>query len=126
MTTNYLRLVFLSEFLVAVVAVFTGWSEIGGQAVLDVMPWGWKCGLGLGLAIAFVAYTAAVVSNDSPWNLRAARWLGLIVVLLLGMGMVTYYYSLQTQNQNGESGEDPDNPVSSLQSNTFRLTLPNV
>lgn len=99
MTHRYLRIVFLSEFLVAVIAIFTAWSEIGGQAVLDAMPWGWKGGLGLGLAAVCVAYSVALTSADSVWNLRTAKWLALILVFLGAMGVVTFYYALQVQNE---------------------------
>jgi drug/metabolite transporter (DMT)-like permease len=99
MTPRYLRIVFFSEFLLAVIAIFTAWSEIGGQAVLDAMPWGWKSGLGLGLAAVCVAYSVALASADSVWNTRTAKWLALILVLVGAMGVVTFYYALQVQNE---------------------------
>jgi hypothetical protein len=95
MTANSVRLVYVCEYLLALVAVFTSWSEIGGQAALDVMPWFWKFGLGSALAAAIVAYTAAITCQDSFWTLRSARWLTTIVLLLLAIGIVTYYYMLQ-------------------------------
>jgi hypothetical protein len=99
MAPRYLRIVFLSEFLVAVLAIFTAWSEIGGQAVLDAMPWAWKAGLGLGLAVIFVAFTAALGASDSLWNSRTAKWLALMIVVVLAMGVVTFYYTVQLENQ---------------------------
>jgi hypothetical protein len=95
MTANSVRLVYVCEYLLALVAVFTAWSEIGGQAALDVMPWGWKFGLGAALAAAIVAYSVAIVSADSLWTLRSARWLTAIVILLFAIGVVTYYYVLE-------------------------------
>jgi hypothetical protein len=112
MTPKYLRIVFLSEFLVAVIAVFTAWSEIGGQAALDVMPWSWKCGLGIGLSIAVVAYSAALAGSESIWNARSAKWLALILVLLLAIGVVTYYYVLQIENT--DTGQEQENSAVSL------------
>jgi|ERR1700685_2005810 len=103
MTQKLLRLIYAFEFLIALVAIFTAWSEIGGQAALDLMHWGWKLGLSLALASATVAYTAAVVSEESPWSLRSARWLAAIVLLILGIGVVTYFYVLQEDS--GESDE---------------------
>jgi hypothetical protein len=103
MTQKLLRLIYAFEFLIALVAIFTAWSEIGGQAALDLMHWGWKLGLSIGLAGATVAYTAAVVSEDSLWTLRSTRWLTAIVLLLLGIGVVTYFYVLQEDS--GESDE---------------------
>ena len=103
MTPKLLRLIYAFEFLIALVAIFTAWSEIGGQAALDLMHWGWKLGLSLALAAAVVAYTAAVVAEDSIWTLRSARWLMAIVVLTFSIGAVTYYYALQVDT--GESDE---------------------
>ncbi len=103
MTPKLLRLVYAFEFLIALVAIFTAWSEIGGQAALDLMNWGWKLGLSVTLAGTIVAYTAAVVSEDSIWTMRSARWLTAIVVVTLALGVVTYYYALQVDT--GESDE---------------------
>lgn len=93
MTPKLLRLAWTVEFLVAVVAVFTAWSEIGGQAALDLMYWAWKLGLGLSLAGAIVAFTAAVVAEERLWTVRSARWLVMILILIGGIAVVTYYYA---------------------------------
>ncbi len=98
-----LRLIYACEFLVALIAIFTAWSEIGGQAALDLMHWSWKLGLSLALAAAFVAYTAALLTEESLWSLRSARWLTAIVVLTLAMGAVTYFYAIQVDA--GDSDE---------------------
>lgn len=103
MTPKLLRLVYVFEFLIALVAIFTAWSEIGGQAALDLMNWGWKLGLSVALAGATVAYTCAVVSEDAIWTMRSARWLTAIVVVSAVIGVVTYYYALQVDT--GESDE---------------------
>ena len=105
MTLKLLRLVYMFEFLIAVIAIFTAWSEIGGQAALDLMHWGWKVGLSMALALAIVGYTAAIASENSIWTLRSARWLTIIAVLTLVIGVVTYYYALQVDT--GESDETP-------------------
>jgi len=107
MTYKLLRLVYVCEFLLALVAIFTAWSEIGGQAALDLMHWGWKLGLSVPLAAAIVAYTAALLSEDSIWTLRSARWLSVIAILLLAIGVVTYYYVIQVET--GESDESGGN-----------------
>lgn len=98
-----LRLIYACEFLVALLAIFTAWSEIGGQAALDLMHWSWKLGLSLALAAAFVAYTAALLTEESLWSLRSARWLTAIIVLVFAMGAVTYFYALQVDS--GDSDE---------------------
>jgi uncharacterized membrane protein (UPF0136 family) len=97
MRPKLLRLVYAFEFLIALVAIFTAWSEIGGQAALDLMHWGWKLGLSLALAGAIVAYSAALVSEESIWTLRSARWLTAIILVTVAMGGVTYYYVVQEE-----------------------------
>jgi hypothetical protein len=104
MTPKLLRLVYVLEFLVALIAIFTSWSEIGGQAALDLMHWGWKLGFGAGLAAAIVAYTAALVSEDSVWSLRSARWLTMIILVLCAIGFITYYYMLQEDTGEPDDG----------------------
>jgi len=98
-----LRLVYAFEFLIALVSIFTVWSEVGGQAALDLMHWAWKLGFSLALALTFVLYTAAVVAEESLWTIRSTRWLALMIVIVLGIGAVTYYYGLEADT--GESDE---------------------
>ncbi len=105
MTPQLLRLVYAVEFLLALVAIFTAWSEIGGQAVLDLMHWGWKLSLSLLLAAAIVGFSAAVAAEERLWNLRSARWFVAVLLCVVAIGVVTYYYALQTDNSEGdESG----------------------
>ena len=103
MTPRLLRLVYAFEFLIALVAIFTVWSEVGGQAALDLMHWGWKLGLSIALALSFVLYTSEIVSEESLWTSRTARWMALIIVIFLAMGAVTYYYGLEAET--GDSDE---------------------
>ena len=103
MNPKLLRFAYTFEFLMALVAIFTAWSEIGGQAALDLMHWGWKLGLSLALAGAIVLYTSAIVTAESIWTLRSTRWLVLIALLMLVIGVVTYYYALQVDT--GEPDE---------------------
>lgn len=95
MTVQRLRLIYAFEFLIAMMAIFTSWSEIGGQSALDLMSWGWKFGFSVLLAGSIVAFTASIVASQSFWTLRSARWLTAIVLIIVGMGVVTYFYSLQ-------------------------------
>ena len=118
MTPRLLRLVYAFEFLIAVIAVFTAWSEIGGQAALDLMHWGWKLGLGLALPWSIVAYTAALAAQQSVWTLRSSRWLTAIVLLLLVMGVITYYYALQV-----DTGESDETNTVALSLARYRLPL---
>jgi hypothetical protein len=118
MTPKLLRLIYAFEFLIALVAIFTAWSEIGGQAALDLMHWGWKLGLSIALASAIVAYTSAIVNDDSLWTLRSARWLVAIIVVIAAIGVVTYYYALQV-----DTGESDESRTISMQHYTPAASL---
>ncbi len=105
MTPKLLRLLYVFEFLIALVAIFTAWSEVGGQAALDLMHWGWKLSLSLALALAIVAYSIALVDSQIWWSFRSARWLMFIVIICVAIGVVTYYYALQVDaGQSDETG----------------------
>jgi hypothetical protein len=109
MTQKLLRFAYACEFLLALIAIFTAWSEIGGQAALDLMHWGWKLGFSVALAGGAVGYTAAIVGEEKLMNARAARWMAAIVLLTLAAGVVTYYYALAAET--GETDE-PSGTVS--------------
>lgn len=103
MSPKLLRIVYAFEFLVAMQSIFTAWSEIGGQGALDLMNWAWKLAFSILLAAAVVAFTASVVASEALWTLQTARWLTAIVLIIVGMGIVTYFYTMQLDA--GESDE---------------------
>jgi len=86
-----LRLAYSTLFLIALLAIFVVWSEVGGQTHLDLMPWYLKLGLGVGAAFASVKATAAAVGGANTWNGGTLRWFGILLALLLGCGLATYY-----------------------------------
>ena len=98
-----LRLAYTTQFLVAVLAIFVLWSEVGGQSHLDLMPWYLKLGLGGGAAFAIVKATMAAVSHERGWNGQTLRWTGILLILLVGCGLASYYYHVY-----GEEDEDQD------------------
>lgn len=106
-----LRLAYSTQFLIALIAVFVLWSQVGGQSHLDLMPWYLKLSLGAGAAFATVKATAAAVSQDRPWGGPTLKWLGIVLALLVGCGMASYYYHVY-----GESDEtdQPDSQTSCL------------
>ncbi len=104
-----LRLAYATQFLLALIAVFVLWSEVGGQSHLDLMPWYLKLGLGGGSAFAVVKATAASVGGQPSWNPRTLRWLGILLVLLLGCGLSSYYVHLY-----GEQDEDQQDQESTV------------
>ena len=105
-----LRLAWATQFLLAIVAVFVLWSEVGGQSHLDLMPWYLKLGLGAGAAFAVVRATVAAVSGPSAWNGGTLKWFGIMLALLAGCGLASYYYHLYGE----EDEEDQQDSVTSL------------
>ena len=103
-----LRLAYTTLFLIALLAVFELWSQVGGQSHLDLMPWYLKLGLGGGAAFATVKATAAAVSGDKTWNARTLKWAGILLAVLVGCGLSSYYYHLY-----GEQQDDQDDTTSS-------------
>ncbi|HWD00386.1 MAG TPA: hypothetical protein VG456_26700 [Candidatus Sulfopaludibacter sp.] len=98
-----LRLAYTTQFLVALIAIFLVWSEVGGQGHLDLMPWYLKLGLASGAAFSIVKATMAAVSRDAAWNGATLKWFGITMALLLLCGLTTYYYHVY-----GESDETGD------------------
>src|SRR5690348_8802623 len=93
-----LRLAYTTQFLIALLAVFLLWSEIGGQSHLELMPWYLKLGLGAGAAFATVKATAASVAGTSAWNGGTLKWFGILLALLLGCGLASYYMHVYEEN----------------------------
>jgi hypothetical protein len=106
-----LRLAYATQFLLALIAVFLLWSEVGGQSHLDLMPWYLKLGLGGGSAFAVVKATAASVGGQPAWNPRTLRWLGILLVLLIGCGLSSYYVHLYGEQ---DEQQDQDTAVSRI------------
>jgi hypothetical protein len=107
--TPILRLAYSTLYLVALLAVFVVWSEVGGQGHLDIMPWYLKLGLGAGAAFAIVKATSAAVSGGHAWNGGTLKWCGILVALLIGCGLATYYVHVYGE----EDEQDEDDTVTS-------------
>jgi hypothetical protein len=103
-----LRLAYTTQFLLALLAIFFLWSEVGGQSHLDLMPWYLKLGLGIGAAFASVKATMAAVSHERAWNGQTLRWTGILLILLIGCGLASYYVHLY-----GEEDEEQDDSATS-------------
>jgi hypothetical protein len=86
-----LRLAYVAEFMLALIAVFVTWSQAGGQAHLDPLPWYLKLGLGAGAALATVKATMEAVSGEKGWNPGSLKWFAILLALLLGCGMASLY-----------------------------------
>lgn len=99
-----LRLAYVTLFLIAVIAVFVLWSQVGGQGHLDMMPWYLKLALGAGAAYAVVRATMAAVAGSAGWNGGSLKWFGILLALLVGCGLATYYYHVYEEG--GDEGQD--------------------
>lgn len=96
-----LRLAYVTQFLIAVIAVFVLWAQVGGQSHLDLMPWYVKLGLGCGAALAAVRATMCAVSGATAWNGGTVKWFGMMLALLAGCGLASYYFHVY-----GESADE--------------------
>jgi hypothetical protein len=92
-----LRLAYATQFLIALIAVYVLWSQVGGQSHLDYMAWPLKLLLGGGAAFSAVKATSAAVSGERTWNGKTLRWLGILLVLLVGCGLASYYVHLYVE-----------------------------
>src|ERR1022692_3715446 len=63
-----LRLAYTTQFLIALIAIFVLWSQVGGQSHLDLLPWWVKLGLGVAAAYTIVRATVASGCGDRGWN----------------------------------------------------------
>jgi hypothetical protein len=96
-----LRLAYVTQFMIAVIAVFVLWSQVGGQTHLDLMPWYVKAGLGGGVAFAATRATKLSVEGKSAWNGGSVKWVGIMLALMVGCGLASYYFHMY-----GEEDED--------------------
>jgi len=107
-----LRLAYPTLFLIALIAVFVTWSEVGGPSHLELLPWYVKLLLGFAAAIAVVRASAAAVAGERAWNSRSLRWLGLLLVLAIACGLSSYYAHMYLEDTGDESDEQQDTTVS--------------
>jgi hypothetical protein len=108
---SWLRLAYCFEFLIALLAIFTLWSEVGGQGHLDLMPWYTKLACGVAMAWCCIRFTAGVVEEPRAWNFRSARWFTGLVAIAIVMAFITYYYHLHEAT---DQPDTDDNTATSL------------
>lgn len=107
-----LRLAYATQFLIALIAVFVLWSQVGGQGHVDLIPWYIKLGLGAGAAFAIVKATISAVSREPAWNGGTLKWFGILIALLVGCGLVTYY--VHVYDETDEEQDQQEDTVSML------------
>jgi hypothetical protein len=97
-----LRLAYTTLFLIALLAVFELWSQVGGQSHLDLLPWYLKLVLAVGAALSVVKVAAAAVAGERAWNRQTLRWAGFLLALLIGCGLASYYAHLYLEEDEQE------------------------
>jgi len=98
-----LRIAYVCEFLLALLAIAVVWGQVGGQDHLDLMPWYDKLVLTFALALVIVMGTVAAVSREKAWNGVSIACLAIAILIACAMGVVTYYYHLHEEEQDGEN-----------------------
>ncbi len=121
MRNRLLRPFLIVEFLIAIQAIFTFWSEVGGQYHLDLMFWPWKFGLSIAAASLIVAITANLVQNNGAITRCALTLCSFLIVVVVVAGMVTYYYHLNEPPDQDDQADDEPAQVSLMER---RLTRP--
>jgi hypothetical protein len=103
------RLAYSSLFILSLIAIFEVWSQVGGQGHLDLVPWYLKLFLGVAAAFATVKAVAASASREQAWNSGTLKWVGILLAVLIGCVISTYYMHVY-----GEQDEDdPDETANS-------------
>ncbi len=98
-----LRIAYVCEFLLALLAITVVWGQVGGQDHLDLMPWYDKLALTFALALVIVLGTVAAVSRERAWNGLSIACLTIAILIACAMGVVTYYYHLHEDDQDTEN-----------------------
>lgn len=109
----YLRLAYSALYLIALIAVFVCWGQVGGTGHLELLPWTVKGALGAATAFAIVRATAASVAGERAWNGQCLRWLGLTLALAVGCGLASYYSHVYLEDTGDEENQG-DTAVSSV------------
>lgn len=105
MPHKLLRPLLIVEFLIAIQAVFTFWSQVGGQYHLDLMFWPWKFGIGILMALLITATTSALVRSEGVITRRVYVLGALLVAAIAVAGCVTYYYHLNEPADEDDQGD---------------------
>jgi hypothetical protein len=97
-----LRLAYVSQFLLALIAALMLWSQVGGQGHLDLMPWYDKLGLSVALSLVTVLGTMSAVAHERAWNARTLAFLLMALLIAGAMAALTYYYHVHEDDDDGD------------------------
>jgi hypothetical protein len=107
-----LRLAYIALFLVALIAVFVCWSQIGWQGHLDMLPWHVKLFLGVASAFACTKAAAAAVEGAKAWNRGTIAWSGVLLALLIACGLAAYWAHVYLEDDESYDEGDESAPAS--------------
>ena len=108
-----LRLAYSTLFLIALIAIFVLWAQVGVQSHLDLLPWFVKLGLAVAGAYAIVRAAMAAVAGERGWNGQSVRWVGIVLVVLFLCGLASYYAHIYLEGAD-EADDQQDTTVSRL------------
>jgi hypothetical protein len=121
-TVSWLRLAYSFLFLLAVLAILTLWSEVGGQGHLDLMPWYTKLACVVVSAWCCVRLTAGLVEERNVWSRRTLRWLTGLILVATAMAAITYYYHLHEEPDQSDSDETSATAMNAQPARTMRIS----
>jgi apolipoprotein N-acyltransferase len=96
MGQQLLRVAYGIEFLIALMATFEFWSQVGGQSHLDLMPWWLKFVLSLAVSAGVVRLTAVQKRRDT------LIWAVVLLALIFVGGMLTFYFHIYEPQDSGD------------------------
>lgn len=109
-----LRAFLIVEFLIAIDAIFTFWSQVGGQYHLDLMFWPWKFGICVAAALCVTGMTAGLARSGGAMTRRVWVLGSLLIVTIAIAGCVTYYYHLNEPPDEDETDDTAPTVTSNL------------
>ncbi len=118
---SWLRLAYCFEFLLALLVIVVGWTQIGGQGHIDLMSWYAKLPAVVLLAWCSVGLTAAIVEQPTVWNRLSRLWLMGLLLAGLGMAALTYYVHLHEVPEETDTDENSTTSVRNRSPRTSRL-----
>jgi hypothetical protein len=121
-----LRPLLAVEFLVALQAAFTLWSQVGGEYHLSLVFWPWKLGIGLAAAALVVVITATLVQQDGVMSRRVLALVSLLAVLMLAAGALSYDAHLNEPADDEQDEESTSATHHARQTGPVYLTSPSM
>jgi hypothetical protein len=106
------RFAYTVEFLVALLATFDVWSQVGGQGHLDLIAWYIKFTCAFAMALCIVRFTAAMAEQDKLWNRHSRLWFSAMLFIAIFMGGITFYYHLHEVPDESDSEDATATSVS--------------